>query len=148
MNTNTFLILGILFTFLTSCMPIRHSEVVSRHSDIDGSYYNNSLLIWVNQEHWLIKYTIDQENSFVIGPSQTKYKVKITPHKFDLESNFKYPRQRVYILDSDGNEISYWSNGNYQLFLSLTANDQIIVKELEVIIKTNVYSPLSHGAPN
>ena len=148
LNYAKFIPVFIIIILLAGCMPIGYSELVSRHSDIYGDYSSGYMLVGVDQRYWKNKYEIDEDKSFIIAPGQVKNKVKIITHDFDIKQNSKYPRKRVYRLDSSGNEISYWMDGIYKLVLSLSNKKETISKELEIEVKTYIYIPLIHGAPN
>jgi hypothetical protein len=129
-------------------MPLKQSEIISKSSDISGSYESGYILLYVNQEYWEREYTIDQISSYVLGPDGRHYEIKNETHDYDLQNHSKTPRTRIYIKNEAGSIVNCWEDGVWKLVLKLRTNDSEINKELEIKVWTFFYSPLIHGAPN
>jgi hypothetical protein len=142
------LLLASSFLFLIGCMPLKQTETIQESSDISGSYEDGYILLYVDQEYWDKKYTIDPVSSYVLGPNGKQYEIKTETHEYDLQNHSKKPRERIYIKSKDGEVINRWEDGVWKLVLNLKNKDSVKIKELEIKIWTFIYSPLIHGAPN
>jgi len=96
---------------LVGCMPLKQSEIISKSSDISGSYESGYILLYVNQEYWERKYTIDPISSYVLGPDGRHYEIKNETHDYDLQNHSKTPRTRIYIKNGLFSKICGYPSG-------------------------------------
>ena len=72
MKTAFFLSITIVLLLESSCMMLKQTEVLSRSSDISGTYYDGCVDLHIDQRYWPEKYEINQDSSYVIGPKEKK----------------------------------------------------------------------------
>ena len=129
-------------------MPLQQYEITGlrkfEHLSVDGSYFMEQL----GPSDKPKEKEIIANESYAISPKNKKYKIELQPHDYDISEKFPYIRDRIYLLNAQGNRVRSISNGTWTLFLMLDSKDGKEPREFKANIWTFRYNPLVHGPPN
>ena len=153
MKTNLirFLALAALFQFLAGCVPLTQANVTGGrrydhfmyHEDMDSG------LLQIGPSNRNRTATVIPGQSYATSPDGTRHSIATEPHQFDITQRYPYIRERIYLLDSNGNRVTRkWRNGRWTFHFALATPRGTETRDFQADLWTFLYNPVVHGSPN
>jgi len=141
----------VLTCFLCGCIPCKQAVFKGGEQYDHFGYYEYYGLLQIGPSNAGKTAKVLVNGSYAIDPSGRRLSIETEEHDYDKQQKdprAPYIRDRIYVLDQNGNRLSKLKDGNWKFVFALSTPKGREERTFESKVWTFYYNPILHGPPN
>jgi hypothetical protein len=133
---------------LTGCIPLQQTKITGGQNNDYFGYYDDYGLLNIGTWNETKAIHILAVDSYAIGAGNEKYGIRSEPHQYDIDKNYPYIRDRIYVIDKNGKQLGRLKSGKWKFVFNFETQDGKDSRTFDASVSTFYYTPIIHGPPN